>query len=143
MKIHSIIATIFSYKIKFTQCEIWACLEEHKTDILAGTDDNATRSSASTALNLSLFLVFIAVRLEKLTSHKYVVEKGSNMEIALLASNGNSLETASQKLSNGRSAKLSLKPRSCLSSVSSSCSCKFRSCPTVKAQLNGSLTQSR
>ena len=54
---------------------------EHTADILVGIDERHTRSSSSTALSLSLFLVFTAVRLEKLTSHRYVVENGSNVEI--------------------------------------------------------------
>ena len=132
-----------SFIFILTQCETWGCLDEDRADILAGIDERHTRSSFSTALSLSLFLVFIEVRLEKLTSHRYVVENGSNVKIALWASMGNSLAAANQKLCKGRSAKLSLRPRSCFSSVRSSCSCKVMSFPTADAELNGSLTQSR
>ena len=45
--------------------------------------------------------------------------------------------------SKGRSAKLSFKPRSFLSLVSSSCSCKIMFFPPTDAELYGSLTQSR
>ena len=109
-----------SFIFILTQCETWNCLDKDRADILAGIDERHTRSSSSTALSLSLFLVFIAVRLEKLTSHRYVVENGSNVKIALWASMGNSLAAANQKLSKGRSEKLSLRLRSCFSSVSSS-----------------------
>ncbi|KAK3696207.1 hypothetical protein RRG08_027650 [Elysia crispata] len=71
-----------------------------------GIDERRTRNSSSTALSLSLFLVFTAVRFEKLTSHRYVVENGNNVNIALLASMGNFLAAAKQKLSKGRSAEL-------------------------------------
>ena len=77
------------------------------------------------------------------TQYRYVVKNGSNVKIALLASMGNSLAAANQKLFKGRSAKLSLRPRSCLSSVSSSCSFKVMSFPTADSELNGSLTQSK
>jgi len=102
-----------------------------------------THEALHQQLSVSLFLVFIAVRLEKLTSHRYVVENGSNVKIALFARVGNSLEIANQQLSKGRSAKLSLKPRSYLSLVSSSCSCKTMFFPPTNADLYGSLTQSR
>ena len=93
--------------------------------------------------NVMWILLPIVVRLEKLTSHRYVVENESNVKIALFARVGNSLEVANQKLSKGRSAKLSFKPRSYLSLVSSSCSCKIMSFPPTDAELYGSLTQSR
>ena len=120
----------------------WGCLDEDRADILAGIDERHTRSSSSTALSLFLFLVFIAVRLVKLTSHRYVVENGINVKITLWASLENSLPAANQKLSKGRSAKLSLTPRSCFISVSSSCFCEVIFFPTAYAKLNGSLTQS-
>ncbi|KAK3743638.1 hypothetical protein RRG08_030760 [Elysia crispata] len=47
------------------KCETWAWLDEHRADILAGIDERHSRSSSSTALSLSLFLVFTAVTLEK------------------------------------------------------------------------------
>ena len=50
--------------------------------------------------------------LEKLSSHRYVVENGSIVEIRLVAGIGNSLAAVNQKLSKGRSAKLNFKPRS-------------------------------
>ena len=59
--------------------------------------------------SLSVFIFFIAVKLEKLSSHRYVVENGSNVKIALLARMGNSLATDNQKLSKGRSANFSFK----------------------------------
>ena len=40
------------------QCETWACLVEHKADILAGIEERPTRSSSSSALSLSLLFVF-------------------------------------------------------------------------------------
>ena len=92
-------------------------------------------------LSVSLFLVCIEVR-QKLTSHRYV-ENGSNVKIALFARVGNSLEVANQKFSKGRSAKLNFKPRSYLSLVSFSCSCKIISFPPTDAELFVSLTQSR
>ena len=101
-----------------------------------------THEALHQQLSVSLFLVFIEVR-QKLTSHRYVVENGSNVKIALFARVGNSLEVANQKLSKGRSAKLSFKPRSYLSLVSSSCSCKIMFFPPTDAELYGSLTQSR
>jgi len=79
-------------------------------DILALMVERHTQSSSSTAISLSLILVFIAVKLEKLSSHRYVVENGSNVKIALLARMGNSLATDNQKLSKGISAKFSFKP---------------------------------
>ena len=60
------------------------------------------------SLSLSLFLVFIAVRLEKLSSYGYVVENGSKVEIALVARMGNSSAAVNQKLSKGRSANQAL-----------------------------------
>ena len=48
-------------------------MAEHKADILAGIEERHTRSSSPTALSLSLYLVFIAIMLEKLISHRYVV----------------------------------------------------------------------
>ena len=79
-----------------TQCETRACLVEHKADILAGIEERPTRSSSSRALSRYLFLVFIAVMLGKLSSHRYVVEKGSNVEIALFVRIGNSLAAVNQ-----------------------------------------------
>ena len=90
----------------------------------------------------SLFLVLIEVG-QKLTSHRYVVENGSNVKIALFARVGNSLEVANQKFSKGWSAKLNFKPRFYLSLVSFSCSCKIISFPPTDAMLFVSLTQSR
>lgn len=101
-----------------------------------------TQRSSSTALSVFLFFVFIAVMLEKPTSHRHVVQKGSRTEIALFARMGNSLAAVSQKLSKGWSAKLSFRPRFCLSSVISFCSCKFMSFPNT-VELDGFLTQSR
>ena len=49
-------------------------------------------------LCLSLYSVFTAVRLEKLTSHRYVVENESNVKIALFVRMGNSSPVANQKL---------------------------------------------
>lgn len=46
-------------------------------------------------------------------------------------------------MSKGRSANLRLKPRSCFSSVSSSCSCAVMSFPTTDAELYGSLRYSK
>ena len=126
-----------------TQCETWGCLDEDRADILAGIDERYTRSSSSTAFSLYLFLVFIAVGVEKLTPHSNVVENGSNVKIALWASMGISLAAANQKMSKGRSATLSLRPRFCFSSVSSSFASKVMSFPTADVELNGSLTQSR
>ena len=77
-----------------------------------------------------------------LSSHRYVVEKGSNVEIALFARIGNSLAAINQKLSEGRSAKLSFKPQFCLSAVISSCTCNVIFFPRTAAELYGSLTQS-
>ncbi|KAK3734938.1 hypothetical protein RRG08_038962 [Elysia crispata] len=112
-------------------CETWACLDEYRANILAGIYERHTLISFSTALSFSLFLDFTAVRLEN----------GSYVKIALLASMGNSLAAANQKMFQGRSAKLSLRPRSCLSSVSSSCSFKVLSFRTADVELNESLTQ--
>lgn len=42
-----------------------------------------TRSSSSTALSLSLFFNFSSWALSKLSLHRYVVENGSNVEMAL------------------------------------------------------------
>lgn len=55
-----------------------------------------THEALPQQLSVSLFLVFIAVRLEKLTSHRYVVENGSNVKIALFARMGNSLTAVNQ-----------------------------------------------
>ena len=72
-----------------TQCETWACLLEHKADILTGIEEGYTRSSSSSTLSLSSFFkVFITVKVEKLSSYRYVVGKGSNVEIALFARMG-------------------------------------------------------
>ena len=100
-----------------------------------------THEALHQQLSVSLFLVCIEVR-QKLTSHRYV-ENGSNVKIALFARVGNSLEVANQKFSKGRSAKLNFKPRSYLSLVSFSCSCKIISFPPIDAELFVSLTQSR
>ena len=62
-----------------------------------------TRNSSSRDRRRSLCLVFIAVKLEKPSSHKYVVEKGSNVETALFATIGYSLAAVSQKLAIGTS----------------------------------------
>ena len=83
-----------SYKMKFYkfvfhnltqihQCEHWACLDERKLDILAGIEERHTRTT-SAFLNLSLYFAFIALKLEKLGSHKYVVENGSKNEVDFL-----------------------------------------------------------
>ena len=100
-----------------------------------------THEALHQQLSVSLFLVCIEVR-QKLTSHRYV-ENGSNVKIALFARVGNSLEVANQKFSKGRSAKLNFKPRSYLSLVSFSSSCKIMSFPPTDAELYVSLTQSR
>ena len=50
-----------------------------------------THEALPQQLSVSPFLVFIAVRLEKLTLHIYVVENGSNVKIALFAKMGNFL----------------------------------------------------
>ena len=54
--------------------EPWACMDELKSDILAGMSERYTRGCSSTALNLALLFDFILVKLEKLSSHIYVVE---------------------------------------------------------------------
>ena len=101
--------------LKLTQCEIWACLDAHKRGILAEIDERHKRSSSSIDRRRSLFLVFIAVRLEKPSSQRYVVEKGSNVEIALFATIGYSLAAVNQKLSSCRSAWSSFNVRSSFS----------------------------
>jgi len=83
---------------------------ELKSDILAGMSQRHTRSCSSTALSLSLLFDFILVKLEKLTSHKYVVENGSNVATVLLVRKGYSLAATNQRVSKGRSAKFSLNP---------------------------------
>ena len=78
--------------------------------------------------------------LEKLSSHMLW------KRVAMYSSvcQNRELPSSSQpKLSKGRSAKLSFKPRSCLRAVISSCSCKVMSVPRTAAELYGSLTQSR
>ena len=97
--------------LKLTQCEIWACLDAHKRGILAEIDERHTRSSSS----IDLFLVFIAFRLDNPSSQRYVVEKGSNVEIALFATIGYSLAAVNQKLSSCRSAWSSFNVRSSFS----------------------------
>ena len=77
------VSQLFTFNL--TQCKTWGCLDEDRADILtlAEIDERYTRSSSFTALSISLFLVFTAVRLEKLTSHRCVVENWSNVKIAL------------------------------------------------------------
>ena len=115
--------------LRYTFCFDPYCRNRRKT----------THEALHQQLSVSLFLFFIEVR-QKLTSHTYVVENGSNVKIALFSRMGNSLVVPNQKLSKGRSAKLSFKPRSYLSLVSSSCSCKIMFFPPTDAELYGSLT---
>ena len=76
-----------------------------------GSEEWHTWSSSSIALkSLSLFLFFIAVMPQKLSSH--VVGNGSSVEIAPFARMGNSLAAVNQELSQGSSAKLRFKPQS-------------------------------
>ena len=118
------------------------CLDAHKCGILAEIDERHTRSSSSIDRRCSLILVFIAVRLEKPSSQRYVVEKGSNVEIALFATIGYSLAAVNQKLSSCRSAWSSFNVQSSFSSIICSCSCKVKFVTLSTKDLYGSLTQS-
>ena len=81
--------------------------------------------------------------LEKLSSHRYAVEKGSNVEIALFARIGNSLAAVNQNCPKVDQQSSALKHNLVLSAVISSCSCKVMSFPRTAAELYGFLTQSR
>ena len=81
--------------------------------------------------------------LEKLSSHRYVVEKGSNVEIALFARMGNSLAAVTQNCPNLDQQSSALNHD--LVSVQLFPPAPAKSCPVPRAaaELYGSLTQSR
>ena len=125
--------------LKLTRWEIWACLDAHKHCILAEIDERHTRSSSSIDQRRCLFLVFISVSLEKPSSQRYVVEKGSNVEIALFATIGYFW----QQSTNNYPA-VDLHGAVLMSSFSSIsyCSCKVNFVSLSTTDLYGSLTQS-
>lgn len=71
-------------------------------------------------LPVSLLSIFIAVMLEELRPHRYVVENGGNVQIArqtkTVCQDGNSLVAVNQQLSKDSSAKLGFEPPSGLRS---------------------------
>lgn len=81
-------------------------LVEHKADICAKFEERHMKTFLNISESLTCFIL-IAVMLEKPIFHRYDVEKGSRTEIALFARMGNFLAAVCQKLSKGRSAKLS------------------------------------
>ena len=89
-----------------------------------------------TCQSFSALCFYSSQVLRKLSSHKYVVENGSNIETALFDRTGNCFAAVIQKLSKGTSAKHSFKLQSCLSSVNFSCSCNVMSSPTTTVRMN-------
>lgn len=88
------------FKIKLSiPCEAWACLNEHRADILAGVKGRRPQSSFWAALSLSLFLAHVSVRFERLTSHRRVVKKQKQFQNSFVLKLGNSLAVAKQKKS--------------------------------------------
>ena len=91
---------------------------------------------------LNLFLM--QVKLEKLSSHKYVVEKGNSMSTALLDTIGYSFSNGIQNVSNVISSNYILNVRSSFIFASCSCACIGRSAALSKAhEFQGSRTQSK